>query len=75
MFALKDVPLNINVIRYYRKYICLDQGWKQEFFRAGKVFWNKGTSINISFTTHERKALQGKISEFFLLVHALKTAF
>ena len=33
---------------------------KHNFFRAGNVSWKKGTSINISYTTHERNNLQGK---------------
>ena len=37
---------------------------KQEFFRAGKAFWNKDTLINISFITHKGEA-QRKISETF----------
>ena len=37
----------------------------QKVFRAGKVSWNKGTSINILCITHKRKALQGKPLEFF----------
>ena len=36
-----------------------------QFFRAGEVSWDKGTLISISSTTNERKALQGKLSEFF----------
>ena len=36
-------------------------------FQGRKVPWNKGTSIIISFTTHERKTLQRKMSDFFLL--------
>ena len=39
----------------------------KDFFRAGLVFWNKGTSISISSTTYERKAPYGKIFEFLLL--------
>ena len=40
--------------------------WAQlGFFRAGEVPWNKGTSINILSTTHERHVLQGKFSESF----------
>ena len=33
---------------------------KHNFFRAGNVSRKKGTSINISYTTHERNNLQGK---------------
>ena len=50
------------------------QARHQEFFRAGKVFQNKGTSINFLSATQERKAPQGKISEIFFL-DTLKTAF
>ena len=39
------------------------QGRHQEFFRAEKFPWNKGTLINISSTTHERQATQGKCSK------------
>lgn len=49
------------------------QGCNQWFFRAGKVFWNKGTSVNISSTTHKRKPPQGKISQF-LFLRTLKAA-
>ena len=41
------------------------QARKQEFFRAGEFSRNQGTSINISSTTHERKAPQEKIWFFF----------
>ena len=50
------------------------QARNQEFFRAGEVFQNKGTSINFLSTTQERKTQQGKISDIFFL-DALKTAF
>ena len=43
------------------------QARNQKFFKAGKVSWNQGTSINISSKTHEHKASQAKFSEFFLL--------
>ena len=39
----------------------------QKFFKAREVSWNKRTSINISFTTNERKAPQRNILELFLL--------
>ena len=42
--------------------------------QPGEVSWNKGTQINISSTTHERKALQRKMLEIFLL-DTFKTAF
>ena len=51
---------------------CLIIWCNLEFFRAGEVFWNKGTSINISSTAHERKDPYGKIFEF-LLLDTLKT--
>ena len=38
------------------------QGLKKKLFRAGEVSWNTGTSINISSTIDERKALYGKNS-------------
>ena len=38
------------------------QARNQEFLRAGEVSENRDTSINISFASYERKALQGKIS-------------
>ena len=44
-----------------------NQGCNQEFFRAGKVSWNKGHLTNISFATHIKKAPQGKMSKFFFL--------
>ena len=50
------------------------QGRNQEFFRAGEFSRNQGRSINISSTTHERKAPQGKNMAFFL-VKTLKTTF
>ena len=46
----------------------------QKLFKAREVSWNKGTSVHILSTTHERKAPQENISEFFLL-DTLKTAF
>ena len=50
------------------------QARNQESFRAGEFSRNQGTSINISSTTHERKAPQGKNMGFFLL-ETLKTTF
>ena len=50
------------------------QAHNQEFFRAGEVFQNKGTSMNSLSTTQERKAQQRKISEIFFL-DTLKTTF
>ena len=46
----------------------------QEFLRAGEVSENKGTLMNISCVSDERKALQGKILDIFFL-ETLKTAF
>ena len=45
-----------------------DMGHNQTFFGVEEGDRNKGTSINISSTTHERKAPQRKISDFFLLL-------
>ena len=39
------------------------QRCNQGFYRAGEVSLNKGTSINVASTTHERKTQQGNISE------------
>ena len=50
------------------------QARNKEFFRAGEFSRNQGTSINISSTTHERKAPQGKNMGFFHL-ETLKTTF
>ena len=36
-------------------------------FSGGEVFWNKGTPISISSTTHKRKSPNGKILEYLLL--------
>ena len=36
------------------------QARSQEFFRAGEIYWNEGTSINNSSTTHQRKVPAGK---------------
>ena len=52
----------------------VSQTRNQEFIRVGKVSWNKRTSMNNSFTIHERKALQGKTSKIFLS-DTLKTTF
>ena len=49
------------------------QARNQEFFGAEKVSWNRGTSINVSCTTHKRNVSQGTISAFFLQ-DALKIA-
>ena len=49
-------------------------GAKPGIFQGREVFRNKGTSTNISSTTHEKKASQGKTLEFILL-DSLKTAF
>ena len=58
----------------HRNFKVNSQRPKQKFFWAGEVSLNKGTSINISFTTHERKTPYEKISEFFLQ-DTFKTAF
>ena len=50
------------------------QARNQEFFSAGEISENKGTSTNIWSATYERKAPQGKISEIFFL-YTLETAF
>ena len=42
----------------------ISQG-NQKFFRAGKVSWNKGKSINLSPTKHEKKNPKGNVLEFF----------
>ena len=42
--------------------VLLEQN--QKFLRTGEASWNKGSSINISLTTHERTAPQWKISNF-----------
>ena len=56
------------------KFTEMLQVCNQEFFRAGEFSRNQGTSKNISSTTHERKALQGK-NVFFFLLETLKTTF
>ena len=61
-----------SILEYFVPYAS--QARKQEFFRAGEFSRNHGTSINISFTTHKRKAAQWKIWAFFL-VETLKTKF
>ena len=47
----------------------LGGGWgqarKQEFFGAGEVSWNMGTSINVPCTVYKRRSLQRKIWCFF----------
>ena len=55
-------------------YIYTYQARNQEFFRAGEFSRNQVTTMNISFTTHEREAPQGKKMVFFLL-EFLKTTF
>ena len=50
------------------------EGRNQELFRVGEVSWHKGTSRNILFISHERKALLAEILEYFLL-DTVKTAF
>ena len=34
---------------------ALTQGYNEEFFKAGEVSWNKGTSITISSTMQHRE--------------------
>ena len=67
------VFMNVNqcayVLRRQRQ-----QARNQEFFSAGKVSENKGTSINIQSATYERKATQGKNLEI-LSLDTLKAAF
>ena len=46
----------------------------QELLGAGEVSENKGTLINISCATYERKAPHGNISDIFFL-DMLKTGF
>lgn len=41
-----------------------------KFFRAGEFPWNKGTLVNLSSTTQERKAAQGKVSKVFPPKHS-----
>ena len=41
------------------------QARNQELFRAEEVSWKKGTSINVSCTTHEREAPQGRLTDYF----------
>ena len=50
------------------------QGCNQEFFRTGEFPFNKGMSINISSTIHERKRPHRESVKFFLL-DTLKTEF
>ena len=50
------------------------QAPNQEFFGAGEVSWNEGTSINVSCVTRKRKTPQGIILVFFLQ-DALKITF
>ena len=56
------------------KFTEMLQVCNQEFFRAGEFSRNQGTSINISSTTHDRKAPQGQ-NMFFFLLETLKTTF
>ena len=56
------------------KLVSTMQARNQEFFRAGEFSRNQGTSINISSTTYEKKAPQGK-NMFFFLLETLKTIF
>ena len=44
-----------------------EQEHNQKFFKTGEVSCNKSTSIKISSITYEKKALQRKISDIFLL--------
>ena len=39
-----------------------DTAVQPDIFSVGKVYWNKGTSINISY---EEKAMQGEILRVF----------
>ena len=66
--SLLKKSLNVNLSIY------TVQASNQEFLRAGEFSRNEGTSINSLSTTHQRRAPQGKILEFFHL-DALKTAF
>ena len=52
----------------------LISGTTRKFLGQGGLLWNKGILIIISSTTHERKARQRKMLEFFLL-DTLKTVF
>ena len=53
------------------KFTEMLQVCNQEFFRAGEFSRNQGTSINISSTTHDRKAPQGQ-NVFFSFWKLLK---
>ena len=46
-----------------RSITILLQRWNQDFYRAEEVSLDKGTSINVASTKHERKTQQGNISE------------
>ena len=48
-----------------KKKLCETQGCSPEYLRAGWASWKRGTLINISSTTHERKAPQGNTLEFY----------
>ena len=56
-------------LRFNKKFKRSHQRYSrnQKFFRAGEVLGNQGTSINISLKPLEKKVLQGKTLEFFLL--------
>ena len=56
-----------------QRYFLMQTG-NQKFYKAGEVSWNQDTSINISSKTHGRKALPGKILEFFFQ-DTVKTTF
>ena len=64
--------MNVNQCAYVLRQRQLARN--QEFFSAGKVSENKGTSINIQSATYERKATQGKNLEI-LSLDTLKAAF
>ena len=61
IFYKEYMPFESMMLLFYQ----LIQARNQEFFRAGEFSRNQGTSINISSTTDERKALQGKTVGFF----------
>ena len=48
------------------------QACKQEFFRAGEVLWNLGTSNKHFAKTSGKKVLQGNIFEFFAPIYSEK---
>ena len=53
------------------KSVLTNEWHSEEFFKAGKIAWNKGISIIISYTTLKRKVLQRKMEVF--LLDTLKT--